>query len=465
MNENPKLWEGRVIDGRFPLLHYLGGGDRSAVFATATDDPTLPSAAIKLVEADPEDAEARLAGWAAAATLSHPHLMRVFQMGRCQLDGAEFLFLVMERADEDLSQVLPLRPLSAAETSEAMASILDALAYLHGLGLVHTRLRPANILAAGDQLKISSDRLCRAGEARVRRQRPETPDAYDAPEAAQGEILPPADVWSLGVTLVEALTQSKKPERALPLLPAPFGDIARNCLQPDPRRRWTVPEIQARLRQPSPAPRVETAAQPPTRTRGWHGLLAAALTLLLVLAVILAVPRLVNRRPEQRTPPAVPVQAESASPEPEPTSTPERAAKPSSSEASPARSATPAPSPFPTPSPAPPAEAPPPPAQGLVPGRVLEQVLPEVPPQTRGSIHGTVKVDVKVSAGPTGSVESAHLASEGSSRYFAGLAVEAARQWRFSPPTVDGHAVASEWLLHFEFDSSATTVHLERLVP
>jgi hypothetical protein len=116
MNENPKLWEGRVIDGRFPLLQYLGGGDRSAVFATATDDGTLPSAAIKLVEANPEDAAGRLAGWAAAA-LSHPHLLRVFQRGRCQLDGAEFIFLVMERADEDLSQVLPLRPLSTAETS------------------------------------------------------------------------------------------------------------------------------------------------------------------------------------------------------------------------------------------------------------------------------------------------------------------------------------------------------------
>jgi TonB family protein len=462
MNENPKLWEGRVIDGRFPLLLYLGGGDRSAVFATVNDDGSFPSAAIKLVEANPEDAEAQLAGWAAATALSHPHLMRVFQTGRCQLDGAEFIFLVMERADEDLSQVLPLRPLSAAETSEAMASILDALAYLHALGLVHTRLRPANILAAGDQLKISSDRLCRAGEARVRRQKP---DAYDAPEAAQGEIMPAADVWSLGVTLVEALTQSKKPERALPLLPAPFGDIARHCLQPDPLRRWTVPEIQARLRQPSPAPRVESAARPATRARAWQGLLAATLTLVLVLAAVLAVPRLVNRRAEQRTPPAFPVQAESARPEPEPTSTPERAAKPSSSEASPARSATPAPSPFPTPSPTPPVEASPPPAQGPVAGRVLEQVLPEVPPQARGSIHGTVKVDVKVSAGPTGSVERAHLASEGSSRYFAGLAVEAARQWRFSPPTVDGQAVASEWLLHFEFDSSATTVHLERLAP
>ena len=474
MNENPKLWAGRVIDGRFPLSEYLGGGDRSAVFASATDDGTLRSAAIKLVEANPEDAEARLAGWAAAAALSHPHLLRVLQSGRCQLDGTGFIYVVMERADEDLSQVLLLRTLSEAETSEALASILDALAYLHAQGLVHGRLRPSNILAAGDQVKISSDRVRPAGEARGRR---EEPDVYDAPEAARGEIMPAADAWSLGVTLVEALTQSKQPERALPLLPAPFGDIARHCLQPDPRRRWTVAEIQARLRQPSTAPRVQTVARPAARARAWQGLLAATLTLVLVLAAILAVPRLVNPRVEQRTPPAVPVQAESARPEPErtaappaappaaPTSTPEKAAKPSSSEALPVPSATPAPTPFPKPSQAPPAEAPPPPAQGSVAGRVLEQVLPEVPPQARGSIHGTVNIDVKVIAGPTGSVERAQLASEGSSRYLAGLAVEAARQWRFSPPTVDGRAVASEWLLHFEFDSSATAVHLERLVP
>ena len=412
-----------------------------------------------------------IAGWAASAALSHPHLVRVFQSGRCELDGAGFIYVVMERADEDLSQVLLLRPLSEAETSEALASILDALAYLHAQGLAHGRLRPSNILAAGDQLKISSDRVRPAGEARGGR---EEPDAYDAPEAARGEIMPAADAWSLGVTLVESLTQSKQPERALPLLPAPFGDIARHCLQPDPRRRWTVPEIQARLSQPSPAPRVETAARPATRARAWQGLLAAALTLVLVLAAVLAVPRLVNRRAEQRTPPAFPVQGESARPEPDPTaaapaaqptSPPESVAEPSSAKASPTPSATPASSPSPRPSPAPPAEAPPPPAQGPVAGGVLVQVLPEVPPQVRGSIHGTVKVDVKVTTGVTGNVEGAQLASEGSSRYFAGLAVQAARRWRFSPPTVAGQAVASEWLLHFEFDSSATAVHLERLVP
>ena len=46
MLENCKQWEGQVIDGRFPLMQYLGGGERSAVFATVTADDTVPTAAI-----------------------------------------------------------------------------------------------------------------------------------------------------------------------------------------------------------------------------------------------------------------------------------------------------------------------------------------------------------------------------------------------------------------------------------
>ncbi len=46
-----------------------------------------------------------------------------------------------------------------------MESVIDALTYLHGQGLAHTRIKPGNILATGDQLKISSDTLCEIGGA------------------------------------------------------------------------------------------------------------------------------------------------------------------------------------------------------------------------------------------------------------------------------------------------------------
>jgi TonB family protein len=76
----------------------------------------------------------------------------------------------------------------------------------------------------------------------------------------------------------------------------------------------------------------------------------------------------------------------------------------------------------------------------------VRQVLPKVPKSASDTITGTVRVRVKVSVDPSGKVEQASLDSPGPSRYFARLALEAARQWEFSPHTNPG-----TWLLQFEF--------------
>lgn len=435
MIENWKGWEGQVVDGRFPLLQYLGGGERSAVFATATDDQTIPKAAIKLVQADPDDAARQLERWESAAMLSHPHLVRLFQAGRCQLDGAELIYVVMERADEELSQVLPQRALSAAEVLEVLEPALDALAYVHAQGLAHGRVRPSNLLAVGNKVKLSSDRLRPAGEPRRHAERP---DVYDAPETAKGGITPAADVWSLGVTLVEAFTQS--PSTLPRALPAPFGDIARGSLESDPGRRWTVAQIRARLR---------SAGKPRgTGTRWRYAALAAAL----VAAAIVAGPRLVRRQPElEKSQPA-------SGTEQSPVAAPSPAVQASQPEQSPAAAPSPAVTeqpPAALPAPSPPGEESKTPAPVLAPGGVLHQVLPDVLPAARNSIRGKVKVSVKIRVDPSGRVADAELAFHGPSRYFAGKALEAARQWTFTPP------VPSEWLLYFEFDRGGTKVRPE----
>ncbi|MGH9720415.1 MAG: TonB family protein, partial [Bryobacteraceae bacterium] len=93
------------------------------------------------------------------------------------------------------------------------------------------------------------------------------------------------------------------------------------------------------------------------------------------------------------------------------------------------------------------------------PGEVLERVLPQVPPKARNSIRGTVRVRVRLRAGPAGSVVHAALDSSGTSRYFADLALQAAKRWRFQAPKVDGRDVESEWLLRFAFTKTGTTVN------
>jgi len=177
--EEWKKWEGRV-DGKFPLRQWLGGSEQSAVFLTERTGQPDPKVVIKLIVAE-QDADRQLAHWRAAAQLSHPHLMRIYEAGRCRLDGTPLLYLVMEYAEEDLSQILPQRPLAPAEVTELLPALLDSLSYLHGKGFVHGRIKPSNVHAMGDELKLSADRIVSSAELNPKTQRR---DVYDAPETA-----------------------------------------------------------------------------------------------------------------------------------------------------------------------------------------------------------------------------------------------------------------------------------------
>jgi TonB family protein len=252
MTEASKQWEGQIVDGIFPLRQYLGGSDHSAVFLTEYSKGAPQKAAIKLFLANAATADAQISSWESTSQLSHPNLLRIFRGGRCRIDGNDLLYLVMEYAEEDLSQILPQRALTTEETRDMLCPVLDALEYLHGKGFVHGDLKPANILATGDHLKISSDAISRIGEAQSSAKRA---GAYDPPEAISGMLTPAADVWSLGTTLIEVLTQhlpewqpGPHREPVVPAsLPAPFLEIARQCLRLEPQRRISVADIAARL--------------------------------------------------------------------------------------------------------------------------------------------------------------------------------------------------------------------------
>ena len=166
MTEAWKQWEGQVVNGEFHLRQYLGGCENSAVFLTEHGERKLQKAAIKLIPASPEKAELQLFRWELAAKLSHPHLIRLLQMGRCHLGNMGLVYVVMEYAEENLSQILPHRPLTPVEAREMLEPILDALAYVQGQGFVHGHIKPPNIMSVEERLKISSDGLCRIDEAR-----------------------------------------------------------------------------------------------------------------------------------------------------------------------------------------------------------------------------------------------------------------------------------------------------------
>src|ERR1051326_219937 len=117
-----KDWEGRVLDGRFPLLQYVEGSGVSALFLT--EHKPGEKAAIRLVKAEGADAERLAARWNQAAKLTHPNLQRVWHTGLCRVDGIELTYLVTEAADEVLAEVLQSRPLTGAETREMLEPLL-----------------------------------------------------------------------------------------------------------------------------------------------------------------------------------------------------------------------------------------------------------------------------------------------------------------------------------------------------
>ena len=279
---------GHVIDGRFPLLRQLGGSEWSHAFLTSLDDGSQQEAAIKLFPFESVDARATLAQWEVARTLSHPHLMPLYHAARIDVDGEDLLYVVTEYADQTLSQILPDRPLTADEAREMLGPVLSALSYLHRCCLTHDHLRPTNIIVVGDRLKLSPDFGWRSRRRSI----------YDAPEAATGYFSPAADIWSLGILLVEALSQQPplwdKSNGSEPLVPAnipePFYTIARECLQIDPARRCSLAEIQAHLDSSQAAPAcVETEAYADQRPESVHGFRAmvvagAILTLFFFIA-------------------------------------------------------------------------------------------------------------------------------------------------------------------------------------
>lgn len=463
-------WTGLTVDGKYPLVTWLGGSARCGVFATELRNGHVKKATIKLMPALDAELEHRTRSWAAAQELKHPHLLRVLEWGRCRFDGAELAYVVAEFAPEVLAQILPERALSADETRTVLAPLLEVLTYLHGLGLVHGHLKPANILADGDDLKLAVDRVLRADEANGEIEAGE----FAAPELARGEVTAAADVWSLGVTLVEMLTQ-KPPaagadgEMVVPEgVPEPFGRIARACLRVNPAERCGLEEIrvwlaaQERVEAVAAAEPVATealgeavAARPRVEvpeergssrdSRMWIRMVAlvALLTVMAAAWYWLRPHRngasLASEHPGLTVPQENPV---SSGAEPPATSK----ARPSA--AVPAVGASAGGS-----------------GMGTERGAVLERFSPKVLPSALATIHGTVRVDVRVTAGSSGRVADAAFAEHGPSRYFADAAMKAARQWRFEPAKADGQPVESVWLLKFEFTRGGSEMAATEVKP
>jgi hypothetical protein len=392
--------ETHVVNGAFPLQRCVGSTDHSGVFLTQATKHAPSAVALKLVPFDPESAEAQLSRWRAAVELSHPHLVRIFEVGECRVDGLHYLYARMEFADQTLAQVLERRALTEDEVREMLVMALGALEYLHRSNLVHGGLKPSNFLVVGDRLKLASDTVRASGE-------------------------PASDIRALGVVLCEALTLLRPSGldgmgdvELPPALPVSFRGMVLRCLSRDPLDRPTVADLQAWLHgepvKKAPAParspparlviRVELPSEHESKTpipeRASWRVLPLTLAAMVLAGLGWVGYRMFSQEAVQEAPPRVEVP---------PAAAPSAATVPA-------------------------AGVEPPPAELVVStDRPVDEVMPNVSQSALDTIRGTVRVSVRLTVSKDGTVVAATPEDPGPSRYFERRSLEASRKWTFAP--------------------------------
>jgi beta-lactam-binding protein with PASTA domain/serine/threonine protein kinase len=214
---------GQLLDGRYRIGRRIARGGMASVYE-ALDTRLDRTCAVKIMHPGLGDdlsfAERFKREARAAARLSHPNVVNVFDQGDDpDVDGGT-LYLVMElvsgRTLRDL--IHDEAPVPPFEALALMEPIVSALAAAHRSGLIHRDIKPENVLIADEQsggrVKVADFGLAKAVSADT--QHTATGGviigtvSYLAPElVVDGTSDARADVYAAGVVLYELLTGEK----------------------------------------------------------------------------------------------------------------------------------------------------------------------------------------------------------------------------------------------------------------
>ncbi|NKE60886.1 serine/threonine protein kinase [Lentzea sp. PSKA42] len=199
---------GVVVDDRYVVGSLLGSGGMAEVYR-AYDRSTTSSVAIKIFTGPglPDD-ELRLQREATMlSSLDCPGLIPVYDSG--MLSRRPY-FVMREITGGTLRQRMrePLPPRFVARIGGQVASVLD---HVHGLGVVHRDIKPSNILLDDEEKQAYLADFGLALVAEVTRVTTSGvlvgTAGYLSPEQVRGaDVGPAADVYSLGLVLLECLT-------------------------------------------------------------------------------------------------------------------------------------------------------------------------------------------------------------------------------------------------------------------
>ena len=200
-----------LIDDRYRIERKIGEGGMSVVYG-ATDIITKKPVAIKIIKGDMMGNPINLSRFErearAAASLSHPNIVRVINLGTYEgrpYMANEYIY------GQNLRDIFDKRSIGFLEACDIMYQLTSAVAHAHEHSVIHRDIKPQNVYLTADGTIKLGDFGIATFENSARLTRSETIIGsvhYLAPEISRGQQASyQSDIYSLGVTFFELITR------------------------------------------------------------------------------------------------------------------------------------------------------------------------------------------------------------------------------------------------------------------
>lgn len=202
---------GSVLGDRYEIMEKIGSGGMAVVYR-GKDKKLDRYVTIKVLReefiGDEEFIERFRSEACSAARLSHPNIVRVYDVG----EEGKINYIVMEYIHGDTlkTAIRKKAPFDSRSTINVAIQIASALSQAHKAHIVHRDIKPQNILVGTDGVvKVTDFGIARAARATTMTTTANAAGSvhYFSPEQARGGYVDEkSDIYSLGITMFEMIT-------------------------------------------------------------------------------------------------------------------------------------------------------------------------------------------------------------------------------------------------------------------